>query len=203
MPDPWSAPVAPPAWEPAARHERAEPIVTVLTPTIESRFELLHEAAMSVRNQTLRGVEHDVLLDAHGDGPAATRNLLLAAVTTPYVAFLDDDDLLDADHCERLLRLLEATHADVAYSWHRSGPATPRPRRWHEATRLMRGGRNVIPVTVLAKTASIIDAGGFDPADRYEDYSLWLRMIERGCAFALEPAETWTYRLSTDGRTYA
>lgn len=200
------------AWEPNARpapdgSARVPPIVTVITPTIPGRFELLHEAMESVRRQTLHGVEHAILLDAHGDGPANTRNAMLEMCTTPYVAFLDDDDLLDPDHLIVLLRRLEGSEAGVAYSWPRVVGAhrvdVPRPKRTQETWKLMLAGRNVIPVTVLARTDAIRAGGCFRSEDRYEDYELWMRLHRLGWRFALEPRETWTYRMLGENRTHA
>jgi cellulose synthase/poly-beta-1,6-N-acetylglucosamine synthase-like glycosyltransferase len=66
----------------------------------------------------------------------------------------------------------------------------------------MRGGRNVIPVTVVARREAILDAGGFQPMDRFEDYALWLRMLELGHRFAYVKRETWTYRFLGGNRTW-
>lgn len=182
-------------------------VVTVITPTIPSRHELLAEAAMSVHRQTLAGVTHSILLDAHGDGPAATRNELLRTVRTPYVAFLDDDDLLEPEHLEVLLDRLELSDASVAYSYcNVIGPAAvsvPRPPRDGDVWRLMERGRNVIPITVLARTDAIRAGGCFYSEDRYEDYALWMRLRALGHDFALEPRVTWTYRMLGENRTHA
>lgn len=189
-----------------AGETRVEPIVTVITPTIASRLDLLHEAMDSVRRQTLRGVEHAILLDTHSDGPARIRNAMIDAATTPYVAFLDDDDLLDPDHLETLLEALEKHEASVAYSYCRIDPpgalSVPRPQGRSAVWRMMRGGRNVIPVTVLARRDAILAGQGFWAADRYEDHALWLRLDQLGHRFHLVPRETWTYRLLGQNRTH-
>lgn len=192
-------------WEANSRNPRVDGSgITVITPTIPGRYELLGEAVMSVRAQTLPAVEHLILYDAWGEGPAVTRNRLLRMVRTPWVAFLDDDDVLDPDHLEVLhARVLESPGAAVAWSWHRGGPPTPRCRTMREAARYMSAGRNVIPVTVLALTSSVIASGGFDPDARYEDYDLWMRMEKRGLGFAVVPRDTWTYRLQAESRTHA
>lgn len=190
MPDPWSG----------------GPRVTVVTPTIPARRELLLEAQASIHAQTepcldLCGI------DTEGLGPATVRNRLLQLVPTPYVAFLDDDDLLDPEHVAILLSILETTNASVAYSYCRvTGPAAveiPRPVDERQVWRRMHQGRNCIPVTVLARTSAIRAGGCFDPADRYEDYALWMRLKRLGHRFALYPHETWTYRMLGENRTHA
>lgn len=180
--------------------------VSVLTPTIEGREERLVEAIASVQAQTLPAEAHLVMLDADRDGPASARNALLAVTETPLVAFLDDDDLLDPDHLERLVARLDEEDADVAWSWCRSegvdAVLVPRPRTHREFETLMRGGRNVVPITVVARLDAIRAAGGFDPADRYEDYALWMRMLRLSASFVCERRETWTYRFLGENRTW-
>lgn len=200
------------AWDASARggtggEAAFAPVVTVITPTIDGRFDVLHEAMESVRRQTLVGVQHSILQDTHGDGPARLRNAMLDSCETQYVAFLDDDDLLDPDHLESLLAVLEREEASVAYSFCRVEPAgaivVPRPSDSRQVWRLMNAGRNVIPVTVLAKRSAILAGQGFWAADRYEDYSLWMRLKTLGHSFARLERETWTYRISPTGRTHS
>lgn len=180
--------------------------VTVVTPTIPDRAEILMDAVDSVQAQTRPAVAHFVGLDADRAGPAATRTMLLGQVETPLVAFLDDDDVLDPDHLELLGDALERTGADLAWSFHRvegvNAANTPRPKHDRAAIKLLRGGRNCIPVTVVARTAAIRAAGCFLATDRYEDYSLWLRMLDAGSTFTCLREETWTYRFLGENRTW-
>ncbi len=182
--------------------------VSVLTPTIEGRESLLADAADSVQAQTEPCV-HLVWLDADREGPAVSRNRLLALAQTEYVAFLDDDDLLDPTHVEALVALLaNGQGAAVAWSRCRTRHAPdaqpvriPYPIR-PDYRQLCRGGRNWIPVTVVARTDAIRELGGFDPEARYEDYDLWCRMIAAGHTFAYLRDETWTYRFLGGNRTW-
>lgn len=196
--------------------EQAEPVehrehalgarVTILTPTIPGREALLAEAAASVAAQTTR-CYHLSLLDANGDGPAWTRNRLLGLVQTEYVGFLDDDDLLLPRHVEALMPFLD--WADLAWSHCRTvfgegvAPIQVFQPLRPDYTQIIGGGRNFIPVTVLARTESIRSAGGFDPADRFEDYELWRRMLNASMRFAHLPETTWVYRFLGANRTYA
>jgi hypothetical protein len=189
--------------QPASRRAW-EPGITVLTPSIRSREHLLVEAQASVRGQTVvPPPRHLVTIDRLQRGPAAMRNSMLRRTTTEWVAFLDDDDLMDPEHLELLLAKAEATGADVVSSWWRwmppDGPfAAPRPDAF-DAARLER--ENYIPITVLARTRAVLESGAFDRHDRYEDWALWLRMLDRGCKFAIVPRVTWSYRLGSEGRT--
>lgn len=176
--------------------------ITVITPSLPERAVLLAEAIASAQAQTLPAHDHFVMFDSNRAGPALVRNRMLEDVETDLVAFLDDDDILYPDH----LALLEfaLNGADLAFSWHDDGPDTPRVQEWGaEAIGWMTSRRNIIPVTVLARTEAIRRAGGFYPQDRYEDYELWMRMLGQGCRFVCAPVVTWRYRITQNGRTYA
>jgi glycosyltransferase involved in cell wall biosynthesis len=179
--------------------------VTVITPSLPGRIKLLGECMDSVAAQTWPCV-HLIRADVEREGPATIRNQLLDEAQTELVAFLDDDDLLDADHVETLALALDRSGADLAWSFHRTAgegaPRTPRPRNHAQVMSLLYGGRNCIPVTVVARRDAVLDAGGFDPRDRYEDYALWMRMLALGSAFELVRRETWTYRFLGGNRTW-
>jgi GT2 family glycosyltransferase len=149
---------------------------------------------------------HHIYLDRDGIGPAVIRNEIMRRLSCEYVAFLDDDDLMDADHLETLLAAAWTHEADLAFSWYRKVGSTPETERIHVwddyALGVMLGGRNLIPVTVVAKREVLLEAGGFDQHARYEDYALWMRMLQRGCRFVVVPRETWTYRMLGENRTW-
>lgn len=179
-------------------------LVTVITPSLPGRAPLLEQCQASVAASTVP-VVHLIRVDVDRVGPAVIRSELLDETRTELVGFLDDDDLIDPDHLE-VLRAALADGADLAWSWHRTegkgAPVTPRPRNLQGALSLLHGGRNCIPVTVLARRESIEAAGAFQPSDRYEDYQLWLRMLALGQRFALVKRETWTYRFLGGNRTW-
>lgn len=186
----------------------AVPRVTILTPTIEGREELLAEAAASVQEQT-EDCAHLIWLDAERRGPAWCRSRMLGLVQSEWVGFLDDDDLLDPSHVEALMALLEDGDADLAWSRCRTlfaeGVAHVRIAqglRPNYSDLLRPGARNFIPVTVLARTESVLRAGAFNPDDRYEDYELWCRMLRQGQRFVHLPLATWTYRFLGGNRTH-
>lgn len=172
--------------------------VTVLTPTIGCRSPMLAMAAASVAAQT-HSARHVVELDMFGDGPAATRNSLLERIDSEWIVFLDDDDTLDPTFIERLA--LRSSDADVVIPYCRfDGPPLP-PRYCNQPYRRNRlRNHGIFPITVLARRQAVIDAGSFDPADRYEDWALWNRMADRGARFVTVPEILWTYRTGHDDR---
>lgn len=198
--------------DPAADADRTleeVPRVSILTPTIEGREQLLVEAAASVQAQT-EEVAHLIYLDTQREGPAVCRNRMLDLVQSEWVGFLDDDDLLDPEHVEALMALLANGGEPPDLAWPRCrtqfADGVPQTRIAQglrpDYRQLLNGGRNFIPITVIARTDSIRAAGGFDPADRYEDYELWRRMLRQGQRFVHLPHATWTYRFLGENRTH-
>jgi hypothetical protein len=169
--------------------------VTVITASLPSRSSVLADAVASVAAQTAP-CAHLIAVDASST-VAEARNRLVAAATTEWVAFLDDDDLLDPDHLDTLLE--HAGDADVVIPYCRfDGPPLPEKfcNRPYDRRALRQHG--IFPITVLARRQAVLDAGGF--GGRWEDWDLWNRMADAGARFVTVPKATWTYRTSTADR---
>lgn len=173
------------------------PAVTLITPTIPGRGHLLAELAQSVATQTvmpdawLIGVDHD------RKGPAAMRNTLAAKAGTQWISFVDDDDLLDADHFETIAAYLDGS-ADVVYSPPRV-PGEPGLEavlaKPFDVDELLED-RNLVAVTATIRRSTFVEAGGFPVAMRNEeDWRLWQAAVRRGARFRKVERQTWTYRL--------
>ncbi|OFW55840.1 MAG: hypothetical protein A2Y75_05345 [Candidatus Solincola sediminis] len=96
--------------------------ITVAIPTIPPRGALLQRAISSVLSQTLPAGGLSVAVDNQRSGAAGTRARALAAVTSPWVAFLDDDDEFKPQHLEQLVVEAEESGADFVYSWFETFP---------------------------------------------------------------------------------
>jgi glycosyltransferase involved in cell wall biosynthesis len=92
--------------------------ITVATPTIPPRGDLLRRAAASVAEQTLPAAAHAVAIDTERRGAGATRQAALDLVTTEWTAFLDDDDEFMPRHLEYLYGFAMDTGADYVYSYY-------------------------------------------------------------------------------------
>jgi hypothetical protein len=138
------------------------PLVTVITPTVPERAHLLETARGCAQRQTLQPVAHLWRVDRRRRGPAAIPNRLVKQAESQWVAFLDDDDLIDDDHLEALHQVADASRADVVASWWRWDPE-PGPFLAHRLAAfdadLLRT-KNYIPVTVLARAEAIKAARG-------------------------------------------
>jgi len=184
--------------------------VTVLTPSIPGREAQLVEAIASVNAQTVQADAHLIRVQTPPGplGPvhiAAQRNALLDAVTTDWVATLDDDDLWLPHHLATVAPYLRT--ADLVYTWptpewaiHRLD-CTGWDHRILEA-RLRNG--NFIPSSALIRTGLLRRVGGwqttgydgrFETGAFWEDHDLWIRLARMAATFVCVPEETWVYRM--------
>ena len=172
------------------------PLVDVITPTIPKRAALLAEARESVARQTFRNIGHLVAVDENRIGAGALRNAIISRSRAPWLAFLDDDDLLDPRWVERHLEAATASGADVVHAPCRYPPHSERRRAIgpFNLDRMRREG-NYIPMTALVRRSAFDAAGGFRPGILCEDYLLWLDMHAAGAKFEYIPKVCWTYRL--------
>jgi glycosyltransferase involved in cell wall biosynthesis len=92
--------------------------VTVCTPTIPPRTNLLGRAIESVHTQTVRPAAHIVSVDHNRNGGAATLDSAIHAADTEWVATLDDDDEWLPNHLETLWALVQESNfkADLAFT---------------------------------------------------------------------------------------
>lgn len=179
--------------------------ITVVIPVHPPRIDdgTLNRALDSVAVQTYQPADVIVRVDQERQGAAATRNAALELVQTEWVAFLDSDDELYPNHLRALARFAYISRLDVAYpGYDCTGEdkvncfGLPFNRQFLEQT-------NFIPVTVLARTAAIRQAGGFQPhpdehGDPCEDWGLWLAMVRNGARFGHLKAKTWLWYNDTE-----
>lgn len=176
--------------------------ITVVIPTIPPRrHTMLHRALDSVLQQKLAPEAVIVEMDQWHQGSAPTRNRGLHKVTTPWVAFLDDDDEMLPDHLALLLNHAKATGAHMVYPWfdvpegfdpfpHAEGrPFRPEQLR----------DENCIPITVLARTDVLRAVGGFqskDPSNTEsacDDWGTWVKLIALGAKIEHLNRRTWLW----------
>lgn len=179
--------------------------VTVVIPHIPIRRTELGNAITSITAQTRQPSEIIVATDARREGAAATRNRALSRVTTPWVAFLDDDDTLLPHHLETLIAHARETGADVVYpGCHVVNPALggriSLRDEWGRFGRpfdpeLLRE-RSYIPVTSLVRTGLAQRASFGPPAGvttDYEDWGFYVRLMDLGAMFSHVPVITWVW----------
>lgn len=164
------------------------------TPGTEDLDPRLFELGLDVR-----------VLASGGRGPAAARNLGWRHARTPWVSFLDDDVVPDADWYAALLGDLDRVGADVAGS---QGlvrvplPSDRRPTDWERSTAGLQDAQWITADLTYRRTA-LAAVGGFDerfPRAYREDADLGLRItsssgrIVRGrrwVSHPVRPSDAW------------
>lgn len=171
--------------------------VTLCIATIPPRARLLRRALASAALQSYQPAAIIVEYDHGRTGAAATKNRALAKVTTEFTAIVDDDDVLFPQHLEICIGAQRHTAADVVYPWPQmDGAGDPRPDRFgvpFDADELRRG--SYIPTTALFRTELAQRVGGFQkpPGSPYDDWGLWLAMLDAGATFHHVAERTWQW----------
>lgn len=140
------------------------PTVSVITPTIPPRRQLLTRAVDSIMAQTRPVDEIIIRSDLDRAGAAATRQLALDAVTTDWVVPLDDDDTFRDRGIEYLLGYAETTGADMVYGHYEViGGTDPRPENFGKPF----DPDNPVQTTivVLSRTSLAKECGYVNPDD--------------------------------------
>lgn len=218
---------------------REAPLVSIITRTHAGnhREHFLMQAAASVINQTYKTLEWIVVEDG-GDtrreaveglmskgrnlfkpaflssargGRSAAGNLGLERSSGDFCMFLDDDDLLYADHVETLYSAIHASSCQASYSLACEvqtsvkkhgydevaiGTAALHKQPWdYEVLK----DHNFIPIQSLLFNRNLFrKRGGFDVSlDQLEDWNLWLR-FGFGNEFRYVPKTTSIFRTPAD-----
>lgn len=218
---------------------RETPLVSVLIRTVD-RGAWLEEALESVANQTWPNIEAVVIEDgppksqalvdrfrdrlvvryaATGEkvGRARAGNLALAQARGTWLNFLDDDDVLFADHVEALMDAAERAGAKGAYAlaWETHTDVVDRDRATYREVgfftphcqpfdRLTLWHHNYLPIQAVLFHRSLYDRhGGFaEDMDQLEDWNLWTRYTLED-EFILLEKTTSKYRVPASAKEAA
>jgi GT2 family glycosyltransferase len=203
------------AYEPLPEAPASAPLISVVVRTTPGAEHRLHEALQSLLNQTWPNLEIVVVedgadqagalcdrLDGQGDrrihhygieavGRSRAGNFGLSKAQGELLAFLDDDDLLYADHLTRLAAVLENNSDGLAAfapafeelieiedSQHWQLHLVRRQIPWHCGfSRALLQYVNYLPIqSVLFRRELFDQHGGLDEQlDMLEDWDLWSR----------------------------
>ncbi|MFP3553201.1 glycosyltransferase [Paraburkholderia sp. SIMBA_049] len=211
------------------------PLVSIIVRTCEGRGGKLREAVRSVQHQTYPNIELVVVEDGSAQaktfidevaasgliakvqyhsipkgGRCIGGNVGLATATGEYACFLDDDDLLFADHVEVLApRLTERADLAAVYALAfqiETDVISHEPWEYREVNRFVAyrepfsrpaiWHHNFIPIQAILFRRSLYEEfGGFNvELDRLEDWDLWVRYSQRQ-DFELIEKVTSAYRV--------
>lgn len=147
-------------------------------------------------------------------GPGPARDEALPMLSTELIACADADDVWRPGKLAAQLRALErypeavlcfgtASIVDsngrrTAERW-REFPAGVLPA--NSLTALLYVSNSIPTSSVIARRDAVLAAGGFSGPPLCEDWSLWLRLLERGGSFVSEPDAVVLYRRHPGGLT--
>jgi len=218
------------------RAPQGSPSVSIVVRT-RRRPGYLREALASLAGQTWPRLEAVVVEDGSSEGEAVARefegriplrylrapegsgrcragNLGARAATGELLGFLDDDDVLYADHVETLVAGLEEHRARVAFSlgiYARQRVLAEDPLRHEVLDRIQVFDEpydreallhhNFIPFCcALFRRDLFLGSGGLDEGlDVLEDWDLWIRLAAAAGPFARVPKGTCEYRARWGG----
>ncbi|RUT04244.1 glycosyl transferase [Dulcicalothrix desertica PCC 7102] len=203
------------------------PIVSVIVPAYNCESTII-ETIVSIQNQTLFDIEIIVINDGSTDntldrlmtiqdkrlkilsyenrGLPTARNRGIAHATSPYISFIDADDLWAPDKLELQVAALKShPNAGVAYSW--TICMDNEGKNFYPGVQASYQGNvfsNLLVCNFIASgsnvllTRQVIDAvGEFDSTLKScEDWDYWLR-VARSWEFVVIPKPQIIYRLSS------
>ncbi|MGE5095276.1 MAG: glycosyltransferase family 2 protein [Betaproteobacteria bacterium] len=217
---------------------RGEPLVSILIRTVD-RPSWLREALASCANQTYANLEVVVvedgpensrgIVESFGDrlriryhatgqpvGRARAGNLALEQARGEWLNFLDDDDVLFADHVEVLVEAATRSRAAGAYAlaWETYTDVDRDSGRYREVLHITRHHQpfdrltlwhhNYLPIQAVLFHRRLYERhGGFaEDMDQLEDWNLWTRYTLED-ALVMVAKTTSKYRVPSDMRLAA
>ena len=130
-------------------------------------------------------------LEDHG-GLGMAMQKAVDAVKGDYIARMDADDICLPDRFEKQMKCFEETPelsvvgGQIAEFDGNVTNITGRrvvPLEHEDIVNYMKSRNGMNHVTTIIKKKDLIAAGNYQPFEWFEDYSLWVRMIQHGCRF--------------------
>jgi glycosyltransferase involved in cell wall biosynthesis len=196
------------------------PAVSVIVPCYNLGA-YLEEAVDSVHAQTYQDFEIIIVNDGSTDpdtnrlltgyrkaktrviqsdnrGLSAARNLGIEHSMGRYLCALDADDKLAPTFLEKTIKRLEEDAATVFVScWLQNFGAEDWVWKQHHCDLQTLLFECTVATPSLVRKAAVLEVGGFDshmPAQGYEDWDLWVSLVERGYQGVIIPEVLFYYR---------
>jgi hypothetical protein len=169
------------------------PTVSILTPSVPERADMLAECAASISSQLFHGFEHLIEIDTAREGCSKVINRLAARAQGDWLLPLADDDLLLPGGLSSLLA--HAVDADVVYS---PPLVTGNEDRWWFFQ-----APPAIPSTALIRTSLWRKLGGYDETlRREEDRDMWIKAVSQDARFVRVDHPCWVYRQHSGNKSF-
>jgi glycosyltransferase involved in cell wall biosynthesis len=177
--------------------------VSVIIPTMLKRKAFLeaHVLPMIENNESIE----IIIVSNEGSAPHQ-RNMGAEKATQKYIMFWDDDCVMPQNYLKTLLNTLESSNADYAYTGYYGIAMNPNVEPNHNFVIESQNFNasvlrqyNYISTMALIKKASFI---GFDETlKRFQDWSMWLSMLEQGKTGIFVPNIKFIAFFNDDGQT--
>lgn len=136
-------------------------------------------------------------------GPSIARDFGIskASKSTKYIFFLDCDDIPDKTMLECLYWTLE-THEEASFAYTTMVNFGDREFIWEQYLTVEREKEeNVICIASMVRKEDLLEVGGFGIKEKamYEDWNLWLKLLEKGKIPIRVNAPIFWYRTSNNG----
>lgn len=136
-------------------------------------------------------------------GPSIARDYAIskASKETKYVFFLDCDDIPDKTMLECLYWTLE-THKDASFAYTTMINFGDKEFLWEQYLTLERQKEeNLICISSMVRKEDLLEVGCFGIKEKsmYEDWNLWLKLLEKGKKPIRVHAPLFWYRVSNTG----
>lgn len=139
-------------------------------------------------------------------GACGSRNLGAANASSPYIAFLDDDDLWRPTFLEEMLRTILDASADFAMCglYRFEDGRAPELRSTPEGLTtldVVADPRSMTGSNVLYRREVFAAVGGFDPSvPVFNDWDLFIRLIDAGFSYRVVPSGLADWRWHSGDR---
>lgn len=146
--------------------------LTVIVPIAKYHQDIATRAIASIEGQSLE-CDYIGVVDEHGIGPGAVRNLAVQQAQTPLVAFLDADDTLQPDYAARMLDYWQPGRY-VYCDWKRGDEIRLLPDHFPGKNYQLHLNSCLISRNVF------LEVGGYNERINWEDTDFWFRVMSRG-----------------------
>ncbi len=206
---------------------KCQPVISIITPFYNGG-KTLCETANTVFSQTYPFFEWIIINDESNDkmslrelerisklddrikvyhkkngGPAQARDFGVdkSSKSSKYIFFLDCDDLMENTMIEVLYWTLE-THHNASFAYTTMVNFGDKEFIWEKYLSIEKQKKeNLICISSMIKKEDFIEVGGFGIKEKamYEDWNLWLKLIQAGKIPIRVNAPLFWYRVSTKG----
>ena len=153
-------------------------MISVIVATYGDRDHWRRVARSAIDSAESQTVEAEVLY-THGATLARARNFGAYVAHGERLVFLDADDWLAPDFCERIVEPENVLQPLTAY--HMAGYQTKVAHYLEPRDDLIEGNHLIVGCPVDREV--FMDVGGFDEWPVYEDWALWLKIRAAGGSF--------------------